>query len=58
MYLQRFRNEGIFYEQVTNRIMDDFLEKVKPRQAKIETRWTPRGGLNSNIIVQFPDLVS
>lgn len=55
LYLQRFRNEGIFYEAVTNRIMDDFLAVVKPRSATVESRWTPRGGLNSNIVVRFPD---
>jgi 7-cyano-7-deazaguanine reductase len=54
-YLQRFRNEGIFYEAVTNRIMDDFIAVVKPRTATIESRWTPRGGLSSNIIVKYPD---
>ena len=53
--LQRFRNEGIFYEGVTNRIMDDFLAVVKPRRATVESRWTPRGGLHSNIVVKFPD---
>jgi 7-cyano-7-deazaguanine reductase len=53
MYLQQFRNEGIFYEAVTNQIMDDFLAVVKPKWAKIETRWTPRGGLHSNIVVEF-----
>lgn len=53
MYLQRFRNEGIFYEAVTNRIMDDFVAVVKPRHAKVESRWTPRGGLNSNIVVTY-----
>ena len=55
MYLQRFRNEGIFYEAVTNRIMDDFLAVVKPRRATVESRWTPRGGLHSNIVVKFPE---
>ena len=55
MYLQRFRNEGIFYEAVTNRIMDDFIAVVKPRSATVESRWTPRGGLNSNIIIRYPD---
>lgn len=53
MYLQRFRNEGIFYEQVTNRILDDFVAVVKPRQLRVESRWTPRGGLNSNVIVEY-----
>lgn len=55
MYLQRFRNEGIFYEAVTNRIMDDFIAVVQPRTATVESRWTPRGGLNSNIIIHYPD---
>lgn len=55
LYLQRFRNEGIFYEAVTNRIMDDFLAVVKPRSATVESRWTPRGGLHSNLLVRFPD---
>ena len=55
MYLQLFRNEGIFYEAVTNRIMDDFVAVVKPRTARVESRWTPRGGLNSNIIVEYPE---
>ena len=55
MYLQAFRNEGIFYEAVTNRIMDDFLAVVKPRRATVESRWTPRGGLHSNIIVRYPE---
>lgn len=54
MYLQRFRNEGIFYEAVTNRIMDDFLAVVQPKSATVESQWTPRGGLHSNIVVQFP----
>ncbi|MEM6978530.1 MAG: preQ(1) synthase [Planctomycetota bacterium] len=53
MYLQQFRNEGIFYEQVTNRILDDFVAVVQPRHATIESRWTPRGGLHSNITVTY-----
>ena len=55
MYLQRFRNEGIFYEAVTNRIMDDFLAVVKPIEATVESQWTPRGGLHSNIVVKYPE---
>ena len=54
MYLQRFRNEGIFYEAVTNQILDDFVAVVKPRKLRVESRWTPRGGLNSNITIEFP----
>ena len=53
LYLQQYRNEGIFYEAVTNKIMDDFLAIVKPRRATVQSQWTPRGGLHSNITVQY-----
>jgi len=51
LYLQKFRNEGIFYENVTNRIFDDFLTIVKPRRATLESRWGARGGITSVITV-------
>ena len=35
--------------------MDDFLAVVEPRRVTIESRWTPRGGLNSNIIISWPE---
>jgi 7-cyano-7-deazaguanine reductase len=55
LYLQAFRNEGIFYEHVTNRIMDDFVAVVRPRSATLTAEFTPRGGISSVIIVQHPD---
>ena len=52
LYLQKFRNEGIFYENVTNTLMDDFVSKVDPKQVTIESRWGPRGGISSVITVE------
>src|SRR5918996_4426237 len=43
MYLQRFRNEGIFYEHVTNRILDDLVAILQPRSMRIVAAFTPRG---------------
>ncbi len=53
LYLQRFRNEGIFYEHVTNRILDDLVAVVQPRWMKLMAAFTPRGGLRSTITVEF-----
>src|SRR5438094_98303 len=36
LYLQTFRNEGIFYEHVVNRLLDDFVAACKPRRLKVE----------------------
>jgi 7-cyano-7-deazaguanine reductase len=52
MYLQSYRNAGIFYENVTNAMMDDFTAVLQPRWMKIEAAFTPRGGISSKIIVQ------
>ena len=49
MYLQRFRNEGIFYENVTNQILDDLVKVLQPRRLKVLAEFTPRGGIRSNI---------
>ena len=49
IYLQKFRNEGIFYENVTNSIFDDFMAVVQPKSAKLTARFTPRGGIRSVI---------
>lgn len=48
-YLQSFRNTGIFYEAVTNRLLDDLVKILRPRSMTITTEWTPRGGLHSII---------
>ena len=44
LYLQKFRNEGIFYEFVVNRLLDDFVAACQPARVKVEGRFTPRGG--------------
>lgn len=54
LYLQRFRNEGIFYEHVTNFILDDLVRVIQPRRAVLEAQFTPRGGISSRIVVEYP----
>lgn len=49
MYLQSFREQGIFYEAVTNRILDDLVAALKPRWMLVKTDWNPRGGMTSSI---------
>ena len=54
-YLQSFRNEGIFYEAVTNRILDDLVSVLLPKSIEVESSWTPRGGMHSTILARHPD---
>ena len=54
LYLQAFRNAGIFYENVTNRILDDLVAVLQPRRMTLVAQFTPRGGISSRIVVSHP----
>jgi len=52
MYLQSYRNEGIFYENVTNAILDDLVAVLAPQWIKIEAAFSPRGGITETVTAQ------
>ena len=47
LYLHGFRNIGIFHEDVTNKIIDDFRQSCKPRRIDVVGRFNPRGGIGT-----------
>jgi 7-cyano-7-deazaguanine reductase len=53
LYLQAFRDEGIFYEALTNRILDQLVAALAPRRLRVETRWRPRGGMHSIVTAEY-----
>jgi 7-cyano-7-deazaguanine reductase len=53
IYLQGFRNEGIFYENVTNRILDDLVAVLQPRRMTLLAAFTARGGITTNVTVTY-----
>lgn len=52
LYLQSYRNEGIFYEHVTNRILDDLVAVLSPRRIKLVAAFTPRGGITTSVTAE------
>ena len=52
-YLQSFRNEGIFYENVINRILNDLVKVLNPKWMEVTGDFTVRGGLQSKVIAEF-----
>ncbi len=52
-YMQSFRNEGIFYEQLTNAILDDLVNASKPRWMRITSQFTPRGGITTEVRADY-----
>lgn len=48
-YLQQYRDKGIFYEDITNKILDDLVAACSPRSMQLVTLWRPRGGITTRI---------
>ncbi len=53
LYLQQFRNEGIFYEHATNRILDDLVAVTAPRRMQLKAAFTPRGGITTIVTAEY-----
>jgi len=53
MYTLEYRNLGIFYENVVNRVLRDVVAACKPLSASIVGEFTPRGGLHSRISASY-----
>ncbi len=51
-YLQSFRNEGIFYEHITNVILDDLVGVLSPRWMQIKAAFNARGGMTESVTVE------
>jgi 7-cyano-7-deazaguanine reductase len=49
LYLTSFRTVSIFYEESTNRILDDLVKVVRPRTMEIVSEWNIRGGMSTRI---------
>lgn len=56
LYYQSFRNEGIFYEAVTNQIRDDLQGLLSAPWLQIITDWRGRGGIRSTIRAEVGDV--
>lgn len=51
--LNRYRDEYIFHEAVTNKILDDFVSAIRPRRAEIVADWNVRGNLKTVVRAEY-----
>ena len=52
-YIIEFRNRGIFYETVTNQILDDLVAACAPRRMTVIGDFTARGGITTKITADY-----
>ena len=52
-YLIGFRNRGIFYEHVTNEILDDLVDALRPRRMTVVGDFSVRGGISTTVTATY-----
>jgi 7-cyano-7-deazaguanine reductase len=52
-YLIEFRNKGIFYEAVTNQILDDLVATCQPRRMTVVGDFSVRGGIKTVVTASY-----
>jgi len=53
MYTIFFRNKGVFHEHLVNKMLEDLVKSVKPRQMKIKAVFNPRGGITTTVTREY-----
>lgn len=53
LYMQAYRGMGIFFENVANKILSDFVAACSPRRAVVVTDFNPRGGIRTAVRVSY-----
>lgn len=52
-YMQSYRDKGIFYEALTNEILNDLSGSCRPRWMKITSQFTARGGITTEVAAEY-----
>jgi 7-cyano-7-deazaguanine reductase len=52
-YLTSYRTVEIFFEEATNRILDDLVNVAKPKRMDITAEWNIRGGIGTIIRASY-----
>ncbi|MCE1188010.1 MAG: preQ(1) synthase [Ignavibacteria bacterium] len=53
LYYNSFRNDGIYFESVTNMILEDLAACCQPRYMKLTANFNVRGGITSIVEVEY-----
>lgn len=53
LYLFAFRNHGDFHEDCTNQILNDLVEAMHPKWARVVGDFMPRGGISITTVAEY-----
>ncbi len=53
LYLNSYRSDGVFFESVTNKILEDLVKVLSPRYMLVSAEFNVRGGISSVIEAEY-----
>jgi len=53
LYIEAYRNLGVFHEAVANRVLDDLVKAAQPKQARLEADFAVRGGIHTVVEASY-----
>lgn len=54
LHVVAYRNVGIFHEHIVNKILEDFVKAVSPREARLRGDFGARGGITTTVVAAWP----
>jgi 7-cyano-7-deazaguanine reductase len=54
-YLHGYRQQGVFFEALVNRILDDLVGAMAPRRIEVKGEFKGRGGITSTVTARHPE---
>jgi 7-cyano-7-deazaguanine reductase len=55
LWLQGYRDKGIYYEAAVNEILDTLVDAVAPREMTVTGEFSARGGISTSVRCLYPD---
>jgi 7-cyano-7-deazaguanine reductase len=55
LYLLQYRQVGIFYEHLINRIIEDLIAAVEPAWMEVRGEFTARGGITTTVAARYEE---
>src|SRR5262245_60756903 len=53
LYIWSFRDEGHYFEEVTNRVLDDLVAAIRPLRMTVVGRFNVRGGITTRVVARY-----
>lgn len=54
LYLNAYRDRGIFHEEAVNLILKDFVDTVRPKRVEVTGNFNVRGGIHTTVTARYP----